>query len=524
MKEALRSKIFKCGLIAIPLIFYGIFWLLDGAVWCADSISYVTMYDSREPLYPTMLALFRTVCGYRESVPMEEQPYLFWVVGMQSLLAAASVTGLVSFLSERFRLNGLTALTVMVIPLGTSLLNRFAARRGSMYSNCILTEGITISIYLLFFRHELEYVLTGSRRHFVMAAVMALLGISARKQMYVLAALLIVGEMLRRIRERQSDGGNSGRGSAVKKWLVLLVTLVLMLVASGIFDRAYNYVLRGAFVRHTEDNRFVTTVAMYAADREFAEYVDPGIRDVFLEIYDECDAAGYLQNSAPGGWMDGVAHFAGNYDHIQLDVMEVVLERCVDDLEYAPLAEASLHSERMDVVRSAFNASLIPHETGRLTGIFASNFMSGLVLTVARMNRVLAAYSVIAYAGFIVLLAVLFRNGQRGRSKPDDGCAPESPDEGCVPGSPADGGLADLPDGNTGLMAQDAFLSGCLVLAGIVLNVGLVSAVIFCQTRYTIYNMPLFYVAGIVMMHAMRDKGTVHGDKGGRGRFLMAGH
>ncbi|MFI3212540.1 MAG: hypothetical protein R3Y24_04280, partial [Eubacteriales bacterium] len=47
----------------------------------------------------------------------------------------------------------------------------------------------------------------------------------------------------------------------------------------------------------------------------------------------------------------------------------------------------------------------------------------------------------------------------------------------------------------------DSISTICILsLLGIVINVGLVSAVIFCQTRYTIYNMPLFYMSGLVLL------------------------
>ena len=39
-----------------------------------------------------------------------------------------------------------------------------------------------------------------------------------------------------------------------------------------------------------------------------------------------------------------------------------------------------------------------------------------------------------------------------------------------------------------------------LVLVSIVINVGLVSLVIFCQTRYTIYNMALFYISLFLLL------------------------
>ncbi|MBO6299782.1 MAG: hypothetical protein J6N53_13155 [Lachnospiraceae bacterium] len=41
---------------------------------------------------------------------------------------------------------------------------------------------------------------------------------------------------------------------------------------------------------------------------------------------------------------------------------------------------------------------------------------------------------------------------------------------------------------------------GLFVLLAILVNVGVAAALIFCQTRYMIYNMALFYVAGILML------------------------
>ena len=53
---------------------------------------------------------------------------------------------------------------------------------------------------------------------------------------------------------------------------------------------------------------------------------------------------------------------------------------------------------------------------------------------------------------------------------------------------------------------MDETVKMCLLtLLSIVVNVGLVSAVIFCQTRYTIYNMPLFYMSGVVLLKGVYD-------------------
>ncbi|MDE7260416.1 MAG: hypothetical protein K2N77_14425, partial [Lachnospiraceae bacterium] len=44
-----------CGCIG----FYLLFPLTDGPVWCVDSGGYVSMHITREPLYPSFLALCR---------------------------------------------------------------------------------------------------------------------------------------------------------------------------------------------------------------------------------------------------------------------------------------------------------------------------------------------------------------------------------------------------------------------------------------------------------------------------------
>ncbi len=441
-------------IVVIPLLFYIAYWIYDGAVWCADSMSYVVMYDSREPLYPTLLALFRHLIPIDESLPMEEQRYLFWVVGVQSILAAVSVSVLVIYLVRQLKLSKWMGYILMMIPLGVSLLNRYAAKRGSMYSNCILTEGITISIFLLFIRFVYEYMITGSRRSLVISVGLTILGVATRKQMYVLLALLVIVVVY--------VGLLSGSRNIGKTAVTCILCVALALGIPALYDCAYNYILRGDFTRHTEDNRFVSTMAIYTAEREYAEYIDPGLKDIWLEIYDECDAAGFLYHSAPDGWLNAVRHFEENYDHIQLDVMQVVLERTADHTGMEKVDRNELHSARMDAIRSEFNSSLLPHEVGKLMHIFINNLLAGLVLTVAKLHPVLCIYAVIAYVLYLGLLVVHIRRGNR----------------------------------------QIACFAG-LTLAGILVNVALVSAVIFCQTRYTIYLMTPFYIALALMIYGI---------------------
>lgn len=58
-----KNAIMNVVLLAVCLSFYLLFPFCDGPVWCVDSASYVYMDISREPLYPTFLALTGTGGG-----------------------------------------------------------------------------------------------------------------------------------------------------------------------------------------------------------------------------------------------------------------------------------------------------------------------------------------------------------------------------------------------------------------------------------------------------------------------------
>ena len=94
------------------------------------------MHITREPLYPAFLALCRAwakVCGIDA---------LMIAVLVQSILAGTATwfAGWVVFKMKRgsWMLQAMTILYQFTV----TLLNRFAANRGSAYTNSILTEGL----------------------------------------------------------------------------------------------------------------------------------------------------------------------------------------------------------------------------------------------------------------------------------------------------------------------------------------------------------------------------------------------
>ena len=448
-----RRTAFSGLMLAVSLLFYLFFACYDGAVICVDSPSYIRMDISREPLYCLFLAGLRAAFAAFPAGAFAEEAYLTAAAFLQSLLAAFAAWSLVNYLWKEMDLPEPLALLLLGMPFAVSLLCRFAAQRGSMYSNSILTEGIAIPLYLLFFRFLLEYFRKQSVRSLVSCCLLSFLMISARKQMLVSLVMLAFCILFVFLRKKRFLRG----------LLLLACSAALVMGGSVLLDLGYNYAVRGEAVRHSSDGRFLTTMAFYTAEREDAEYIsDEKIRELFLEIYDACDAAGYLKHSAGKGWLNRVSHFGDYYDCIQIDTMWPAVNAFVQE-NYGD--GTVFLSENADQVMGVINRSVIPHNLGKIFGSFLDNFLSGLITTVAQRNRILNWYSLFVYLLYLFLLAWEIRRVRR-----------EGADE---------------------RIAETAGLT----LLSILCNVGLVSLVIFCQTRYTIYNMALFYISLLLLLY-----------------------
>ena len=141
-----KKVVMEVVLLAVCLLFYLLFPFFDGPVWCADSASYAFMDISREPLYPAFLALTR-IRGAGNAA--EAEAYIVTVI-LQSLLAGFSAwyAGLV--IKRTKDQSTLLQIAAIVFQFAVVLLCRFAAVRGSVYTDCIMTEGLGLSLFVLF--------------------------------------------------------------------------------------------------------------------------------------------------------------------------------------------------------------------------------------------------------------------------------------------------------------------------------------------------------------------------------------
>lgn len=456
-----RSNLFSIGTFIGCFAFYLFFAFYDGAVICVDSPTYISMSFTREPIYPLILAFFRQ---------FDANNYLFYTVIFQSILAAISGWILADYLRKKLDIHPIYSLILYLMPLCASLLCRFVAARSSMYTNSIMTEGIATSLYLLFIYFLLKYVLEKSKSALISCCVLSFIMISTRKQMFMVLPLLIVAVCYVHLKNK-----------TLKKGILKSIVFGLLILCSvKLFDCGYNYILRGQFEGHSSGNRFVSTMIFYNAEPSDAEYIeDLEVREIFLKIYDACDKAGYIGSHAKAGWLEEVSHFGAHYDHIQINTMwPMIMEHAKNTINESyngtnMTAEElqPLYDLETDRINSIIIKSVLVHQIPDLVKTLYNNFLSGLVTTVAQRTPILIVYSVFIYLAYIVLLIRLVYM-----------CAKKKAAYNLV-------------------QQENTIIFAIITLFGIFFNVGLVSAVIFCQTRYTIYNMPLFYMAGAVLLY-----------------------
>ena len=482
---------FSIGAFALSAVFFLGMAILDGPVWCVDSPSYAEMTFIREPLYPLFLWVIRSICakigftGYM----YDQESYLFVAVIIQSIVWVLATYSLGRFIyrqASRY-MSGKRAISLGFIAvfaqIGVAAINRFVAARGSMYSESIMTESLAMPLFIFF-----NITLIGSftdydKNAFIRLAIMGFLISSIRKQMLI--TLIIWGGcafvlylFVKRYR-------------SARKFLFVLLSIIISFVAITLMDRTYNFALRGVFAGRVGDSRGGLCTVLYTAlpeDRELFSPLEskyPGITSLYDEIYAECIGQGLTIDTAPGyelkekstvfnsDWMAMADHYAEAYDIIGFDVVLPAGDRYVaktfPDLDDV---QAQIKENQVEKVlfRTLLKEAFHKISTGQDRGIayvFWGNVLKAFAISNANVSpRVLIPISFVIYGVLLALLIWIAVRNAIGKG---------------------------LPSGRLEF-GRFVLVMGFIVMAGIVVNCFITGSMIFPQGRYMCYSMGLFYL------------------------------
>ncbi len=457
--------------VLLMVFFIGIA-LIDGPEWCVDTPSYVYMDFSREPVYPLFLMGIR-IFFERLGITSEAYglpAYLAMAVALQSILWAVAVFRLGVYvydvtkdtLSEKRA--RLLMILAEVLQVAVACINRFVAKRGSMYSESLMTESIAMPLFVLFTILLLKsfdnYNIANCIKLFLLGTLIS----SVRKQMLIVVLMwgfcsFVLHLFVKRYRSLQ-------------KFSYTVIFVVITLVAIAMFDRGYNLAVRGVFAGHTGNSKGGLCTLLYTADQDDAELYSkvkefPEMEALFTRIMSECESQGLTITSAPeGDWVAMVDHYALSYDIIGFDVILPICNQYVAE-HYPELEGVSAQIMEDKVEKKLFNTLLFGHIKGAFKGeegdmiyVFWANVLKAFVISNANISpAVLIKVSLIIYGVYLALyIFFAISVGVKGDS-------------------------------------NRMLLLGFVVMTGLAINCVVTGSMIFPQPRYMCYSMGLFYLS-----------------------------
>lgn len=444
-KRITKSSVLKLSgcllMFIVSAVFYLFWYWQDGIIITPDAQSYIDMISARDPGYSFFLWVCRVFAGW--------DGYQRLAVILQCLLAAVAACALTIGLWKRFSLHWSTALCILVIQYGITLLNRFVAQRRYSYYNSIETEAVTYSIWVFFILSLLGVIYDRDKKSIVMSFVWSVVLMATRKQMAVAFCILFLCLVYIWWKD--------------KKWkkavLYAFLVVIFGVASTRLIDCSYNYAFRGVFAPHTGDASFVLGTEIYVANEEMVTRIQSEeSRELFLEIMKQADAMEYNSRYAGKGWQNIQDHYSQSYDRIKFDIVGVVIR----EHQIAGGMPQELREDDFNrIVGGMMKDILIPCIPGMFK-IFCCNLIHGFVTTVLKVHTVLNWVALLLYLCYISLCVWLASKTSR--------------------------------------MENSVLPFAILVLVAIAVNVGLTSAVIYPQMRYMLYNTGLFYQAGLLML------------------------
>lgn len=456
-------------LLGTFLSFFAVIWIVSPLGIYPDSGSYIAMQPGREPLYCSFLAFFRWIFNEADTIVwlsasgqldtekaweyINKWPALHVSVLCQSILAGFSCYALTQSVKKAFKTG--TALTIMVA-LGTLIpyvLTPLASASHMVLNTAVLTEGLAFPLYYFFLAAMVNGLFAKNDKdkikHYAIAFVMALLLALTRNQMLVAFGgffVVVLGELFLR---------KGARKHILRKGLLLVVLAVLFLeLRKGCCDLYNNVALKGYQGTNTGTYNLLTTV-LYLSDEEDAQAIaDDEERALFLAMRDEMVRQGLTYRDAEDGILNHAYHYEDAYDVIGLEIQMPMLFGYVEKMG-VPQGEAL---NRVVQITSRMVKAVAPAVIPLYIANYGATVVSGFVRSIASSGTIMGYYALLAYFVSALIMVYLYR-------KDKDSCGAK--------------------------LLLFAFL-----MVGI--NVCATALMIMCLSRYMIYNISLFYIAGLL--------------------------
>lgn len=445
-----------CVIIALTILFYAFFYIHDGAVLQIDTPGYQNMVLSREPGYSLLIRIFLVAFGER---------YFAQVLVFGQMLLACVATCLLTFTIERiWKLEGISVGIVWGIQAAFLLICRFGSGRAAIYPSLVLTEGVTYSLYFLFFKAILQFNQEISKKRLVEVMIYCILMMLVRSQMIVaflgFDALFFLKAAFKQI--------------PWKKWFLIIGSSLVSILFVICLDKLYTQILYGVPTGVVGKNSFFFVSGIYGAqetDIELFENEEEQI--IFMDIYEICQTEGLNVQYAKDVFGGDIEHYAECFDKIKFTVAQAYMWQYYEKQGIENPIEREILT---DAMFKKIGTVLFWDNISVKMRVSAQDIVRGMMRTIAKASPMLIPFVILVYGGFGFLLIGLF-------------CKQKS---------------------------NMTAWAGLFVLLMIIGNTLTISLLIFTEPRYLLYNMVPFYIMSYLMLREMvQKKKGVWADDGG---------
>lgn len=443
MSKSKKIDWINVAVFAVFSTFFLLLLIIGEPLWLGDTDQYLNQYVMREPIYSLLLQIMQ---GISES-------YFDWfVIIFQNVLAIIANTMFVIYVRKVFDVPKAVMPLVVGIMLAPHIATPLASETHFILTNSLLTEGITFSVYLFFVKYIMEMLWSecyfGKYTWYALtwAIVMSLI----RGQFMTLLVVWVLVGICKAL-----------FGKKKQQSIIFLMICMLTLFGRGLLVKGYNYWEQGMFVGTASGKTTAFANVLYVADREDGESIeDESLRLLFYDIYDAIYDAELNYSFSPDGVIEKGQHQELCHDSIKFDYFLEITKSYIYNTKGIYVDQYQQLMIEADDIATKMQKSLMPKVLGRYVSTYISIMIVGFIRSVAFIHPMLNWYAVGIYLLGVLLTLVLWKKQSETKS-------------------------------------VKFMLVVMLMLVG---NVSATGLFIMCLSRYVLYNISLFYLAGLVML------------------------
>ncbi|MCR5798948.1 MAG: hypothetical protein K6G69_02640 [Lachnospiraceae bacterium] len=460
LKNSFKDKL-DIVIAVIIIALFGFFMFGFEVVVCGDSFQYEHQMPMREPVYSLLLQFLQLIKG---------EEYTILLGPLQNILAMICVYFSYRRLYELFGFKVLFRIATALLLLVPHIITPLFSKTHIIITNNVMTEGITISIYYVWFTLLLCILrdFHKDRKTYTKAVVadliLALILAMTRGQMLVCLVVLLIVMCFKTWSTQTEEIKTDRAGISVKTGLIrtsfYILTFFLIIGIKTQLTKWYNLAESGCYVNTVSSKPMLLANIAYVCDEGDARYIkDPKLREAFTEIMRGIKFSNIGFDSAKGGIIDKAKFHESNHEIINFEHIDPALRPVIMSKYGITEARYNELMIREDELCGEMAKDLLPHVFGKYLKNYFVIASLGFVRTIAVERSILPLYSLVMYISALIMAVWLTL-----RKRTD---------------------------------SASVMLVVLLTICGTVFGTSLV---IQCIARYMIYGFPFFYIAFMVML------------------------